>query len=42
MRLDGSVPAIAKDGDLLWIAPVGVGTPPQELFIDMDTGSSDT
>ncbi|KAK7756419.1 hypothetical protein SLS62_001645 [Diatrype stigma] len=39
---DGSVPAIAKDGDLLWIAPVGVGTPPQELFIDMDTGSSDT
>ncbi|KAI0432843.1 aspartic peptidase domain-containing protein [Xylaria sp. FL1042] len=38
----GSVPAKSKDGDLLWLAPVNVGTPPQELFVDLDTGSTDS
>ncbi|RYO81461.1 hypothetical protein DL766_004049 [Monosporascus sp. MC13-8B] len=39
---DGSVPATSEDGDLLWSAPVGIGTPPQILNVDMDTGSTDT
>ncbi|KAI1817090.1 aspartic peptidase domain-containing protein [Poronia punctata] len=38
----GSVPANAKDGDLLWLAPVTIGTPPQTLFVDIDTGSTDS
>ncbi|KAJ2988530.1 hypothetical protein NUW58_g3924 [Xylaria curta] len=38
----GSVSAESKDGDLLWLAPVSVGTPPQELFVDLDTGSTDS
>ncbi|KAI1151780.1 aspartic peptidase domain-containing protein [Nemania diffusa] len=38
----GSVPANSKDGDLLWLAPVSIGTPPQELFVDLDTGSTDS
>ncbi|KAL7623913.1 hypothetical protein AAE478_005470 [Parahypoxylon ruwenzoriense] len=38
----GSAPAAAHDGDLLWLTPVGVGNPPQQLQLDMDTGSSDT
>ncbi|KAI0859334.1 aspartic peptidase domain-containing protein [Xylaria cubensis] len=38
----GSVSAQSKDGDLLWLAPVSVGTPPQELFVDLDTGSTDS
>ncbi|KAI1118126.1 aspartic peptidase domain-containing protein [Nemania sp. NC0429] len=38
----GSVPAKSKDGDLLWLAPVSIGTPPQELFVDLDTGSTDS
>ncbi|KAI1820552.1 aspartic peptidase domain-containing protein [Xylaria intraflava] len=38
----GSVPAKSKDGDLLWLAPVGVGTPPQKLYVDLDTGSTDS
>ncbi|KAI0910204.1 aspartic peptidase domain-containing protein [Ustulina deusta] len=38
----GSVSAKSKDGDLLWLAPVSVGTPPQKLFVDLDTGSTDS
>ncbi|KAF2965464.1 hypothetical protein GQX73_g8111 [Xylaria multiplex] len=38
----GSVSAKSKDGDLLWLAPVSIGTPPQELFVDLDTGSTDS
>ncbi|KAI1293316.1 aspartic peptidase domain-containing protein [Xylaria venustula] len=38
----GSVSANSKDGDLLWLAPVSIGTPPQELFVDLDTGSTDS
>ncbi|KAI0809401.1 aspartic peptidase domain-containing protein [Xylaria sp. FL0064] len=38
----GSVSANSKDGDLMWLAPVSVGTPPQELFVDLDTGSTDS
>jgi hypothetical protein len=38
---NGTVPASSKDGDLLWLAPVTIGTPPQKLFVDLDTGSTD-
>ncbi|KAI0974744.1 aspartic peptidase domain-containing protein [Xylaria arbuscula] len=38
----GSVSAQSKDGDLMWLAPISIGTPPQELFVDLDTGSTDS
>ncbi|KAI2631739.1 secreted aspartic proteinase precursor [Xylaria nigripes] len=38
----GSTPASSKDGDLLWLAPVSIGTPPQKLYVDLDTGSTDS
>ncbi|KAI1438601.1 aspartic peptidase domain-containing protein [Xylaria sp. CBS 124048] len=38
----GSIPTNSKDGDLLWLAPVGIGSPPQKLFVDIDTGSTDS
>ncbi|KAI1330574.1 aspartic peptidase domain-containing protein [Xylariaceae sp. FL0255] len=38
----GIVPAQPMDGDLEWIEPIDIGTPPQKLFLDLDTGSSDT
>ncbi|XXG96986.1 hypothetical protein Hte_003279 [Hypoxylon texense] len=38
----GSAPADSHEGDLLWLTPVGIGSPPQMLNLDLDTGSSDT
>ncbi|KAI1781197.1 secreted aspartic proteinase precursor [Hypoxylon cercidicola] len=38
----GSTPADSHDGDLLWLTPIGIGSPPQLLNLDIDTGSSDT
>ncbi|KAI0484252.1 secreted aspartic proteinase precursor [Xylariaceae sp. FL0804] len=39
---NASVLATADDGDLMWTAPVGIGSPPQLMIVDFDTGSSDT
>ncbi|KAI0392501.1 aspartic peptidase domain-containing protein [Xylariaceae sp. FL0594] len=38
----GTVPADSREGDLLWLAPITIGTPPQKLFVDIDTGSTDS
>ncbi|KAI0154284.1 aspartic peptidase domain-containing protein [Xylariaceae sp. FL1272] len=38
----GTVQTISKEGDLLWITAVGVGSPSQQLYMDLDTGSTDT
>ncbi|KAI1418070.1 acid protease [Hypoxylon sp. FL1857] len=38
----GSADAASRDGDLLWLTPVGIGSPPQQLYLDLDSGSSDT
>ncbi|KAI0843492.1 acid protease [Hypoxylon sp. FL0890] len=38
----GSAQAASRDGDLLWLTPVGIGSPPQPLYLDLDSGSSDT
>ncbi|KAI0205761.1 aspartic peptidase domain-containing protein [Astrocystis sublimbata] len=38
----GNVPSESKDGDLLWLAPISIGNPPQELHVDLDTGSTDS
>ncbi|KAI1136559.1 acid protease [Hypoxylon sp. FL0543] len=40
--VEGSAQASSRDGDLLWLTPVGIGSPPQQLYLDLDTGSSDT
>ncbi|ORY64346.1 aspartic peptidase domain-containing protein [Pseudomassariella vexata] len=39
---EGSIPAIPIVGDLEWLAPASIGTPPQQLYLDFDTGSADT
>lgn len=38
----GSVPAASQRGDIEYTAPVGIGTPPQLIVLDFDTGSADT
>ncbi|OTA96265.1 hypothetical protein M434DRAFT_19724 [Hypoxylon sp. CO27-5] len=38
----GAVQAASRDGDLLWLTPVAIGSPPQQLYLDLDSGSSDT
>ncbi|KAI1388696.1 acid protease [Hypoxylon trugodes] len=37
-----SAPATSHDGDLVFMTPVSIGTPPQQLSLDLDTASSDT
>ncbi|OTB04193.1 hypothetical protein M426DRAFT_59035 [Hypoxylon sp. CI-4A] len=39
---DDAAPASSHAGDLLWLTPVGIGSPAQQLNLDLDTGSSDT
>ncbi|KAH9907949.1 secreted aspartic proteinase precursor [Xylariomycetidae sp. FL2044] len=39
---DGTVPTSSFQGDLMWLTNVGIGTPPQIIPLDLDTGSADT
>ncbi|KAK7978262.1 secreted aspartic proteinase precursor [Apiospora saccharicola] len=39
---NGGAQAVAEEDDMYFIAPVGIGSPPQVLYLDFDTGSSDS
>lgn len=40
-RAEGDATTTPTDGDSEWLTPVSIGTPPQTLNLDFDTGSSD-
>ncbi|KAK8036997.1 Endothiapepsin [Apiospora marii] len=42
LSANGGAQAVAEEDDLYFIAPVGIGSPPQVLYLDFDTGSSDS
>lgn len=39
---DDPLQTVSEDGDEYFIAPIGVGNPAQQLYLDFDTGSSDS
>lgn len=40
-RVSGSVVTTSEGDDLEWVTPVSIGTPPQVMNLDFDSGSSD-
>lgn len=42
LSTNGGAQAVAEEDDMYFIAPVGIGSPPQVLYLDFDTGSSDS
>jgi aspergillopepsin I len=39
--LAGEVIALNQSDDQEWLSPVELGNPPQQVLLDLDTGSSD-